>query len=129
MQTPSLSLSHGRPYLILRDENTQERVHLFIENGGTPALELKDGNGQARLICYMTDEGVPHVVLHDGVGKTRLELTTDGDDFEPIVTLHNSDGEPCMQMTLDFEGTPSLNISGENNTWQTWLKAKATKEG
>ena len=126
----SLVTTNGHAHLALYDANGQERVSLFIEGDGTPHLYLQDGNGDARLICRLADDGHAHVEILDGARNGRLELSTDEDDSQPVITLKDSNGDPLMQITLDWEGRPSLQVKGTEDTWKPWLTAggKVQKE-
>jgi hypothetical protein len=128
--TPSASLvtTDGHAHLGLYDANRQERVALFIEGDGTPNLYLQDGNGVPRLNCRLADDGHAHVEIADGARNSRLELSTDEDDGGPVITLKDSNGDPLMEITLDWQGRPTLRVEGTEDTWEPWLTASG-KEG
>jgi hypothetical protein len=107
-----LTAMNGHAHLGLYDANRQERVALFIEGGGTPNLYLQDGNGVPRLICRLADDGHAHVEIQDGARNGRLEISTDEDESEPIITLKDSNGEALMEITLDWLGRPTLRVKG-----------------
>jgi hypothetical protein len=120
----ALHLIHGRAHFSFYDGNGRERVSLSIEGDGTPSLFLQDGNGTPRLLFYLTNEGIPFLALGDGARKDRLELSTDVDDFDPIMALKDKTGETALEIMLDHKGNPSLMVPGPNDTRTPWLTAK-----
>jgi hypothetical protein len=124
----SLTTTKGHAHLGLYDANHQERVSLFIEGGGTPNLYLQDANGVPRLICRVADDGHACIEIQDGARNSRLELSTDEDESEPIITLKNSLGKALLEITLDYEGKPTFTLRDAEGHGTPWLTAEK-KEG